>query len=98
MSRTYIAYLVISACQYHKHVSQQGFPPDQAHFQLVIFQKGTEGTSTLVVKKLPFFHYQYGHIVLLIVMKLQHYPCKFLLQNVAVDSAMKDRELSYKNH
>lgn len=98
MSHTYIAYLVISACQYHKCVSQQGFPPDQAHFELVIFQKGTEGTIAPVVKELPLFHYQNGHTVLLIDMKLQHYPCKFLLQNVAVDSAMKDRELSFKNH
>jgi len=72
----YIAYLVISAHQYHKRVSQHGSLPDQAHLELVIFQKGTEGTIVLVVKELPLFHYWYGHIVLLIEMN-QHYPCKF---------------------
>jgi hypothetical protein len=55
MSHTYFAYLVISAHQYHKCVSQQGFPPNQAHFELVIFQKGSEGTIALVVKELPLF-------------------------------------------
>jgi hypothetical protein len=77
--------IVVSAHQYHKRVPQQGFPPDQTHSELVIFQKGTEGTIALVVKELPLFHYQCGRIVLLIDTKLQH---------VAVDSAVKDRELS----
>jgi hypothetical protein len=86
--------IVISAHQYHKRVPQQGFPPDQAHSELVIFQKGTEGTTALVLKELPLFHYQCGHIVLLLDMKLQHYPCNFLVQNVAVDSVVKVRELS----
>jgi len=95
MSWTYIVYFVTSAQQYLKRVSQQGFPPDKAHFDLVIFQKGS---IALVVKELSLLHYQYGHIVLLTDMKLQHSPCKFLLQNVAVDSATKDRELSYENH
>jgi len=95
---TYIVYLVTSAQQYLKCVSQQGFPPDKAHFESVIFQKRIEGTIALVVKELSILHYQYGHIVMPIDMRLQHYPCKFLLLNVAVDSATKDRELSYDNH
>jgi hypothetical protein len=66
MPHTYIAYLVTSAHQYHKRLSQQGYPPDPAHFELVIFQEGTEGTIALAVRQVPLFHDQYGHTVLLI--------------------------------
>jgi hypothetical protein len=72
-----LAYLVISAHQNNKRVPQQGDPPDQADFELVIFQAGTEETIALVVKRLSLFHCQYGHLVLPIDMKLQVLPVSF---------------------